>query len=304
MIFDPITPADHQRFKPFFKHQPYDLCSYSLLSIIVWQNDAYRPLAAITDDALIISTDFTRDPEKRYLLLPVSAQKEYPPRTLHDLAQSAGCKRYWFVPDSYIKKYGDATIRSYFTIEPQPEYDDYIYRRKDLANLRGNRFSKKRNLIKQFEREYVNSNRARIEKVTAGSADECVEFIEAWCQERECEADAQSEMACEKQAVLNAIWNLDALETNGLLLRIDGKVCAFGIGAYLTDDMGVLHFEKAFTKMKGLYQYFDKECARRLFTTETFINKESDMGEPNLARAKKSYHPIRMIQSYQLTLRD
>ena len=76
------------------------------------------------------------------------------------------------------------------------------------------------------------------------------------------------------------------------------------MGSYLTDDMGVLNFEKAFSRMKGLYQYFDNQCARRLFDDYRYINKESDMGEANLAKAKKSYHPATMIRSYELTLRD
>ena len=304
MNFLPLTPADFPRLKPYFAQQPHDLCAYSLLSVIVWQNNDYWPCAAVKDDALIISTDYAPEREKRYLLLPVSPQAEYAPETLYDLARATGYSRYWFVPDSYINRYDDAAIRSHFTVEPQPAYDDYIYLRKDLVELGGNRFAKKRNLIKQFQREYVNTDRVRVETATPDAADECAQFVEAWCEERRCDADAQSDLACEKQALLNTIWNMATLEVNGLLLRIDGTICALGIGASLTDGMGVLHFEKAFSKMKGLYQYFDNQCARRLFTTERYINKESDMGEPALARTKKSYHPVRMARSYQLTLRD
>jgi hypothetical protein len=87
---------------------------------------------------------------------------------------------------------------------------------------------------------------------------------------------------------------------NGILIRVDGVVSAFGIASHLTDNMGVLHFEKAFASMKGLYQYFDRECARRLFGNYTYINKESDMGIPGLAKAKKSYHPVMRVKSYKL----
>jgi hypothetical protein len=75
------------------------------------------------------------------------------------------------------------------------------------------------------------------------------------------------------------------------------------MGTRLTDTMGVLHFEKAHTHIKGLYQYLDRECARRLFNGYAYLNKESDMDVPGLVQAKKSYHPIKIMKSYQLTLR-
>ena len=84
---------------------------------------------------------------------------------------------------------------------------------------------------------------------------------------------------------------------------LDGEINAFGIASRLTENMGVLHFEKAFASKKGLYQYFDRECARRLFKGCSYINKESDMNVPGLAKAKKSYHPVMTVKSYILTVR-
>jgi len=304
MPLELLTPADYQRFRPFFKHQRYRLCTYSLPSIIVWKNEEYQPCATVRDDALIIGTEFTHHRENRHLILPVSPDKEYPPEALHDLALSLDFERYWFVSEDYIQRFGEKRINPLFITVPHPEYDDYVYLQSDLADLGGNKYSKKRNLINQFHREYVDANRVQVEPATATAAEECAEFLEAWCEERQCDADGQIDLACEKQAALNTIWHMDELEVNGLLLRIDGTVCAFGIGSYLTDEMGVLHFEKAFSRMKGLYQYFDNQCARRLFQGYRYINKESDMGETNLAKTKKSYHPTTMIPSYKLTLRD
>jgi hypothetical protein len=64
--------------------------------------------------------------------------------------------------------------------------------------------------------------------------------------------------------------------------------------------MATLQYEKAYDKIKGLYQYFDNQCAKRLFNGYTYINKESDMGVEGLAKAKKSYHPIHIIESFRL----
>ena len=100
-----------------------------------------------------------------------------------------------------------------------------------------------------------------------------------------------------------ALEHMGLLKLKGIILRIDGEVNAFGVAAFPRDDMGSLHFEKADAGIKGLYQYFDRECARRLFHGYTYINKESDMGIPGLAKAKLSYHPAMRVKSYKLTLR-
>ncbi|RPJ82238.1 MAG: DUF2156 domain-containing protein [Deltaproteobacteria bacterium] len=71
----------------------------------------------------------------------------------------------------------------------------------------------------------------------------------------------------------------------------------------MTDSIGVLHFEKAFAAINGMYQYFDRECARRLFQKYAYINKESDMGIPGLAKAKKSYYPVMREKAYKLVLK-
>jgi hypothetical protein len=74
--------------------------------------------------------------------------------------------------------------------------------------------------------------------------------------------------------------------------------------SHLTQDMGVLNFEKAYPQIRGLYQFLDNECARELFRGYLFMNKESDMGIANLAQSKKSYHPIEKLKSYCLTVKS
>jgi len=132
---------------------------------------------------------------------------------------------------------------------------------------------------------------------------ECIEFLEKWCEERNCSMDEDEDLACEKQAFINTVAHLDIMEVNGMLLRINGEVSAFGITSHLTDDMGALQFEKALVKIKGLYQYLDNLCAKNLLKGYKFTNKESDMSLPGLARAKKSYHPVMMVKSYKMTVR-
>lgn len=304
MIFKPLTPQDYPVYRPYFGNQRYPLAAYSLPSIIAWSNAEYKPYGAEIDGAFLVAAEFETKTHHRHLILPVSPQRMFTPEELAEVAERAGHQRYWFVPRSYVDHFGDDAINRFFTVDPQPAYDDYVYRVDDLAKLRGSRYSKKRNLIKQFKRSFVEPGKVAVEPIAPDNIEACLAFLDQWCDEHDCDAEDQLDLACEKQAAVNTLLHLDLFDLEGILLRIGGKVSAFGIAAPLTDDMATLQYEKAFGSIKGLYQYFDNACARQLFNGYTFLNKESDMGIPGLAKAKRSYHPVKMVRSLNLTLKS
>jgi hypothetical protein len=299
----PLSLSDYDRLVSFYENQRYELCEYTPTSVLAWMDEDYQPLGYLNGDTLVICSEFTAHEASRHLLLPLSPTREFTPRELQDLALNLGRDAFWFVPDHYIQQHGWQEVGAFFRIDEQPDEANYIYKTDDLAQLKGNRYAKKRNLIHQFERVYVDRNRVEIESVTSSVAGACKAFIEEWCDAYPCEVESDRELICEKQAVLCAIENSAALGLDSIVLRVDGEVSALGIGTGLTPAMGVLHFEKAFTHIKGLYQYLDRECARRLFRAYPYVNKESDLGMPGLAKAKHSYHPAKMVRSYKLTVR-
>lgn len=303
MKFKRLTYDDYHDLKPFFVGQPYRICEYSLPALIAWQTSAYQPWYAIADDALIIAAEFPGADHQRHLVLPIAGDRRFPPETLCRLAGDLGHTAFSFVPGDYVAAYGVARIETCFHLTEQTENEDYVYRTRDLAELKGNRYAAKRNLIRQFKRQFPEPGRIRTEAITAASVPECIAFLEAWCLERDCDADEEGDLACEKKAILHTLSHIGMLDVKSLLVRLDDRVSAFAVGTGLTPDMGVLHFEKAFTWIKGLYQYVDQLCARTLFSGYRYINKESDMGIAGLARAKKSYHPVMRVKSYALTLK-
>jgi hypothetical protein len=300
MKVTPITIKDIDVLKPYFDRQPHALCSYLLPSIIAWTNDDFEAFQTIRQGDLIVSA---RIKERLCLFLPLAPVDRFPPTRLQDLSWDMDIPTFFPVPDDYLKYYGMKQVADLFHIEEEPKHSDYVYRAEDLAQLKGNKYSKKRNLINQFERKYLNEGRVAVAPITPDDRDECLEFLEEWCLSNDCDGEGRVELSCEKAAARYTLEHLEVLGSRGLLLRIDGEINAFGIGTRLTADMGVLNFEKAFSDIKGLYQYFDRECARRLFADVQYINKENDMGEPGLEKAKKSYHPVRILKTYQLTVR-
>ncbi len=301
MKFKLLTIADYAELKRFFYRQPYDFCTYSLSAIMAWSNEIYQPHYAVDGETLVICIEFPERPQERHLILPICQDKTFSPEVLKDLALRTGFEQYRFVPDQYLQMYGEKRVAQTFAIREQIEFADYVYLQEDLAQLAGNKYAKKRNLIHQFNRDY--GARIKREHIVPAMVPECVTFLDAWCAERNCEREVDEELFCERIAAINALENMDAIDMKGLLIRVDDVVSAFGIASKVTHQMGALHFEKAFSKIKGLYQYFDNLCARHLFADFKYINKESDMNIPGLARTKKSYHPVKMVRSYAFTLR-
>jgi len=303
MKFKPLAVSDYDTLKTFFTEQPYSLCIYSPASLIAWSNLKFRSRYAVADGNLFIAGESEDHPEDRHLILPVSRERVFRPAELHRYARDLGFEQYWYAPGDYLEMLDQSELEALFSIEEQKEFADYIYLTDELIRLKGNKFSKKRNLIHQITREYLRKGRVFVEDIHVEYIDECLQFLEIWCAERDCDGDQNYGLACEKAALITTLKNLEHFESMGILIRIDGAVSAFGIGSRLNRTTATLNFEKAFSGIKGLYQFLDNECAKRLFSEFQYINKESDMNLPNLAESKQSYNPVLRVKSFALKLR-
>jgi len=298
-MWNKLERKAYNYLREFFREMPYRLSIYSLPSLIAWGEGSYHAFYDEAGDALILSIEeHTKD---RYLLMPIS-KEVWAPTWLYELALATGIGQIRFVPRDYIQTVGEDSIWPWFEIKEEVEYADYVYLTSDLAELKGNKYAAKRNLIHQFARDYLDKNRVEVGQIAKSHRQECLAFLEKWCEERHCDGQGEEKiLLCEKQAIACALDTIEELPWRGIYVKIDGEVCGFAIMSPLTGEMGVLNFEKAYGSIKGLYQFLDRECARRLFFDLTFINKESDMGLPTLRETKNSYHPREMIKSFRLT---
>jgi hypothetical protein len=299
--FKPLTSDDYNLLKPYFANQTYQLSGYSLPSLVVWQDQ--QPFYAIADDTIIIYAVSEKRPEDTHLILPVSLDGEYSPQKLRNLVDETNIASFWFVSEDYFQRQKGNGMDNLFAFKEQPIFEDYVYLASDLAELKGNKFSKKRNLIHQFMKSHVNAGRVIKDSITPQNAEECLAFLEKWCKEYLCESAPDDDFMCEKLAVIKMIQGIDIFDVDSVVIRIDGAIHAFGICSRLNNETAVLNFEKADSAIKGLYQYLDRECAASIYMRYKYINKESDMGLPGLAHAKHSYHPVGRVKSYRLDIK-
>jgi hypothetical protein len=182
-------------------------------------------------------------------------------------------------------------------LESNPDHWDYIYSVPELVELRGNKLHKKKNLLRQFhknyEAHYVALDLARIEQALTLQTE--------WCLWRECEESSTLEK--ENQAILATFrdWqNLGDVFGGGLM--IDGNMVAYTVAEPLDQETLVIHFEKACPTYKGIYQAINQIFLEREGGGYRYVNREQDLGDSGLRQAKQSYSPVGYLKKYSGSL--
>ena len=180
----------------------------------------------------------------------------------------------------------------YFS-EDRPNYD-YVYRRSDLAELKGRDYHSKKNHLNYFRKNYS----YEYVPLTSGMAWEAIEFVRELNRSRERSGHELELLKMEEDAMADVFCHMEEAGYMGGAIRIDGKMQALTVGGQLNLDTAVVHIEKANTNFRGLYQAINNEFCRNMPDSTEFVNREEDMGIPNLRKAKLSYKPVKMIEKY------
>jgi hypothetical protein len=182
------------------------------------------------------------------------------------------------------------------SIEPAREHFDYVYRSRDLIRLKGARYHAKRNHISRFLRD------TKFEFAALGESnlDLCADFMRRWCEFRRCDEDMN--LLGEWEAVKDALANYSGLDVRGVVILIEGRVEAFTFGELLNVSTAVVHIEKANPEIPGLYAAINQKYSESHWAAVEFINREQDLGEEGLRRAKLSYHPDHLVEKFTISL--
>lgn len=177
---------------------------------------------------------------------------------------------------------------------------NYLYRARDLADLPGRRYAKKRNLIAQFEALHPDHT---VTPLGATCHDACRDVLRALARTAT-GGDTGASLRDEAAALDATMAHFDALGQAGVLVRVADRPVAFSVFERLDADVAAVHFEKADRAFKGLYQVVNRASARAIAALGCgIVNREEDLGDEGLRQAKRSYHPIEIAPVFDLTLR-
>ncbi|WP_300365268.1 phosphatidylglycerol lysyltransferase domain-containing protein [Brachyspira sp.] len=190
---------------------------------------------------------------------------------------------------------------------------EYLYDFNELLTLPGKKFHNKKNLYNQFIK-----NDFEYKQIDKNIIQDILDFETEWEEaekknndnnEEECEAfDSNKLLTHEIRAEADTIMiktllnNWDIINNIiGGAIYIDKKIVAYTIADLSMRDTIIVHSERGDRNYKGAYQAINKMFLENLDNAERFkfVNREQDVGDLGLRKAKMSYNPIAYIEKYK-----
>ena len=172
---------------------------------------------------------------------------------------------------------------------------DYVYLQKNLAELPGSLYQKKRNHVSRFNRIYGSDWEFKTFPQN-DIAQDILAIAQKWYEEK---GEENPVLKLELQSVELALQNVEPLRFTGGVLYVKGKPAAMTLASPISDSVLDVIYEKAVEEFEkdGVYavlnQQFSKRCGSYLY-----LNREEDMGVPGLRKAKLSYKPTIVLEKF------
>ncbi|TVL73121.1 DUF2156 domain-containing protein [Brachyspira hyodysenteriae] len=199
---------------------------------------------------------------------------------------------------------------------------EYLYDFNELVTLPGKKFHNKKNLYNQFlknEFKYVTiDNKTVINDIldfeakweeeekknnaalNENNAEECETFDSTKLLTHEVRAEADTIM------IKTLLGNWDIINNiSGGAIYIDNKIVAYTIADLSMRDTIVVHSERGDRNYKGTYQAINRMFLENLkdnindYERFKFVNREQDVGDLGLRKAKMSYNPVGYVEKYK-----
>lgn len=285
--FRPIEIGDKDILGGLFVSDPPEISEFSFANLYAWRETEKIDISMM-DGCAILRHESAKKPaffspagrgDKRDIITKILRDKAGP---------------FMHVPADVCSLFKD---EAGFVIKPEPENADYLFKSSDLALLEGGKYDGKRNLIKNFKRSCDKYEYMPLDKTSAA---ECLAFEEAWCTVKNC--DRVDGLANERRAIREMIGRFEALGLMGGAIKIDGRIRAITLAEALNRNTLVMHVLKAEPDIKGLYQAMMNEFLLRYYRKFEYINMEQDLGVPGLRKSKASYHPVRLIEKFTISI--
>ena len=175
---------------------------------------------------------------------------------------------------------------------------DYVYNVDDLINLSGKKYHTKKNHFNTFTNKY-DCKYVRYDK---SYYDECVNFCSEVIKMRT--GDNTAIYDSEMKSIYKAFDNYKVLGLICSMIIVDNKIVALSVGEKLTSDYALIHIEKAAYEYRDAYPVINKLTLENEFSDLKYVNREEDLGIEGLRKAKRSYHPCKMIKKFNIEFID
>lgn len=291
MAYQPIRLEDFQTIRGYLQRANKACCDYALANLFAWSG-FYETLWRESEGFLIFKFRIAGS-EKWAYLEPLGEGS--PEKILHEIAAEAAANheplRFFSLSAEFVEKISQFEIFKKLRFYKDRNFGNYLYSRKDFAELAGKKFHSKRNFIAQFDRLYPNAD---AHKITPEDFPKIRQLLDLWTASQ----PATTTVKQERRMIETALKNYAVLELFGVILTVDGNPAAFAFGSKINHNTFCIHVEKADTNFKGAYAKINQETAKALPPEIERVNREEDMGLASLRKAKLSYYPAEISEEF------
>jgi len=291
--FRPLEMGDREVITRCFREDPPNGSEMTFTNLFMWRH-RYRPFWCERGGCLLI---VCRPPGlPAFGLQPAGrGDKREALQVLSDeLSRSTADVRIRRVEERFVAEQVDPNR---FEAVYDRDNSDYVYRTEDLIRLSGRKYHRKKNHLNRFRKQFEFQYRPLDLELV-----ECfLDMQDSWCRMRECAEDP--DLQSEDHAVREALIQFEQLGLQGGAIQIGGRLEAFSLGEPLNGDTAVVHVEKANPDIPGLYAAINQQFCENALSGMDHVNREQDLGDPGLRKAKESYHPHHMVKKYTLAPR-
>ncbi|MGE0388059.1 MAG: phosphatidylglycerol lysyltransferase domain-containing protein [Gammaproteobacteria bacterium] len=219
-------------------------------------------------------------------LMPLFDLAAHSPARLQALLAGHDC--FYPIPEQTVQRLPGGAFR----VAHVDADADYLYRAADLRAYAGTRLRKKRNLMRQFERDAA----PRFVPLDAARAGAARAVLDAWLAE-----SGKAPAATDHGPCAEAIALRDTLGLQGWLAETGaGEPAGFLLASRVWPDTLAVHFAKGLRRHPGVYQYLFNRFACAAAPACEFINFEQDLGNPRFRHTKRSYAPVALLRKYRV----
>ncbi|MBI3315138.1 MAG: DUF2156 domain-containing protein [Candidatus Omnitrophica bacterium] len=279
-------------FDSFLARDECRVSCYHFSSVFAWQDFFHFTFEVIRDRLCV----FAHQPQGCFLYMPpVGGPLDL--STLEECFQRMGKNGLARVENICDNQLPALVFKEY---NSRHKADEYIYRRQDIAGLRGKAYKSRRHDVNLAVRQ-----QPIFEHYEDRHYEGCTALYERWAVDRARGRDESTYRAMledNRRVHALVIAHAKTLGLIGCVLIVDGEVAAYTFGYPQNDHTFCVLFEVADLARPGLASYiFNRLCADEALGPFEFVNAMDDFGMPGVARAKELFRPVFKAALYTLT---
>jgi hypothetical protein len=295
LLFKSVNLDTLAPYLELWKKTPQKSSDYSSGVLLCWERAmGYQFAFDEAEDLVWIKGS---SPEEHYLA-PVGAWNAHSDWEGIIRARFGNDAKFHLVPetlaDIWKSQMGDAA-----TAEENRASWEYLHNARELAELSGNKYMRKRNRVNQFRKQ----NPYSYAPITPEILPRVAAFQKEWCESYREFSGFESIERESEGIVRNILGNWERLpQLMGGFIETMGSIAAYTIAEDAGDGIVMIHFEKAGLLYNAAFQAINKEFLVHEGGRFTVVNREEDMSDPGLRDAKMSYHPAGFVKKFTVKI--